>query len=82
MKMKRLQMQGNSSMFALLRVFAAARINASNKVPALPDFTIFTTPREHPLDDAVGYSKLFRPRSYFLGIGGEWENLCFRVKGL
>jgi hypothetical protein len=80
MKMKRLQMHGNSSMFALLRVFATAHINARNKAAALPDFTIFTTPREHPLD-AVGYAKLFRPRSYFLGIG-EWENLCFRVKGL
>ena len=81
MKMKRLQMHDDSSMFALLRVFAAAHINAPNRVPALPDFTILTTTREHPLDDAVGYSKLFRPRSYFLGIG-EWENLCFRVKGL
>jgi hypothetical protein len=81
MKMKRLQMRDNSSMFALLRVFVAAHINARNKVTSATRFYGFCDPSGAPLSDAVGYPKLFRPRSCLLGIG-EWTNLCFRVQGL
>ena len=81
MKTKYLQMRDNSSMFALLCVFAAAHINAPNKVPALPDFTIFMTPREHPLttrSDAPNYSGRVR-----ISGGVASEKICgFRVKGL
>jgi len=80
MKRKRLQLRVDSSMFALLCVFASMHINARNKVISAARSYDFQDTSGAPLSDAVGYLKLFRPRSYFLGIG-EWK-ICFRVKGL
>ena len=81
MKMKPLDSRDNSSMFALLCVFALPRIKALNKVISAARFFDFDDTSGAPLHDAVGYPKSFRPRSYFLGVG-EWKNLCFGVTGL
>jgi hypothetical protein len=80
MKMKYLQMRASSNMFALLCRLAAAHINDGKKVTSASRFFDFHDTSGAPLSDAVGYPKLFRPRSYFLGIG-EWKNLYFGVNG-
>ena len=79
--MKHLHLRDNSSMFALLCVFARPHIKAVNKVVSATRFFGFHDTSGAPLHDAVGYPKSFRPRSYFLGVG-EWKNLCFGVTGL
>jgi hypothetical protein len=81
MKMKHLQRRDNSSMFALLCVHALTHINARNKVTSAARLYGFYDTSGAPLDDAVGYPNLFRPRSHFLGIV-ERENSSFRVNGL
>jgi hypothetical protein len=81
MKMKRLRMRANSNMFALLCPSVASHINDLKKVISATRFHHFHDTSGAPLSDAVGYPKLFRPRSHFPGFG-EWNNLRFTVKGL
>ncbi len=83
--MKPLHLPDNSSMFALLCVFAPAHISALNKVISATRFFDFHDTSGASLHDAAGYPKLFRPRSYFLGTVwwmNEWKNLRFGVMGL
>jgi hypothetical protein len=74
-------MRDNSNMFALLCPFVASHINDLKKLISATRIHDFHDTSGAPLSDAVGYPKLFRPRSHFPGIG-EWNNLCFMVKGL
>jgi hypothetical protein len=74
-------MRANSNMFALLCPTAASHINGRKKVISATRFHDFHDTSGAPLSDAVGYPKLLRPRSHFLGIS-EWKNLCLRTKGL
>ena len=74
-------MRADANMFALLCPGAASHINDLKKVTSATRFHDFQNTSGAPLSDAVGYPKLFRPRSHFLGIS-EWKNLCLRTKGL
>ena len=74
-------MRADSNMFALLCLAVAFPINDLKKVISATRFHDFHDTSGAPLSDAVGYPKLFRPRSHFLGIS-EWKNLCLRTKGL
>jgi len=73
-------MRADSNMFALLCLAVAFPINDLKKVISATRFYGFHYTSGAPLSDAVGYPKLFRPRSYFLGVG-EWNNLHFGVNG-
>ena len=80
MKMRRLRMRANSNMFALLCPSVASHINDLKKVISATRFRDFHDTSGAPLSDAVGYPKLCRPRSHFLGIN-EWHILHFGVNG-
>ena len=71
----------NSSMFPLLCAFASASINGFNKVTCAARIYEFHNTSGAPLNDAVGYPKLFRPRSCFSGIGAS-KILFSGVNGL
>ena len=73
-------MRADSNMFALLCPSVASHIRDLKKVISATRFRDFHDTSGAPLSDAVGYPKLFRPRSYFLGIG-EWNNLHLGVNG-
>jgi len=73
-------MRVNSNMFALLCSSVASHINDLKKVISATRFHDFHGTSGAPLSDAVGYPKLCRPRSYFLGIE-EWHILHFGVNG-
>jgi hypothetical protein len=73
-------MRANSSMFALLCPSVASPINDLKKVISATRFRDFHDTSGAPLSDAVGYPKLCRPRSHFLGID-EWHILHFGVNG-
>ena len=73
-------MRADSNMFALLCPSVASHINGLKKVISATRFRDFHDASGAPLSDAVGYPKLFRPRSHFLGID-EWHNLHFGVNG-
>jgi hypothetical protein len=73
-------MRVNSNMFALLCSSAASHINDLKKVISATRFHDFHGTSGAPLSDAVGYPKLCRPRSHFLGID-EWHILHFGVNG-
>ena len=80
MKMRRLGMRADSNMFALLCPSVASHINDLKKVISATRFRDFHDTSGAPLSDAVGYPKLSRPRSHFLGID-EGNNLHFGVHG-
>jgi hypothetical protein len=73
-------MRADSSMFALLCPSVASHISELKKVTSATRFRDFHNTSGAPLCDAVGYPKLCRPRSHFLGIG-EWHILHFGVNG-
>jgi len=73
-------MRSNPSVFALLCVFTATHINDRKKVTSAARFYDFHDTSGALLSDAVGYPKLFRPRSYFPGTGG-CDNFAFGVNG-
>ena len=73
-------MRANSNMFALLCPSLASHINGLKKVISATRFRDFHDTSGAPLSDAVGYPKLCRPRSHFLGID-EWHILHFGVNG-
>jgi hypothetical protein len=73
-------MRVNSNMFALLCSYVASHINDLKKVIRATRFHDFHGTSGAPLSDAVGYPKLCRPRSHFLGID-EWHILHFGVNG-
>ena len=73
-------MRVSSNMFVLLCPSMASHINDLKKVISATRFHDFHDTSGAPLSDAVGYPKLFRPRSRFLGIG-ECNNLHFGVNG-
>ena len=74
-------MRANSNMFALLCPSAACHINGLKKVNSATRFHDFHDTSGAALSDAVGYPKLFRPRSHFSGIGEWHNNLHFGVNG-
>ena len=73
-------MRADSNMFALLCPSVASHINDLKKVISATRFHDFHDTSGAPLSDAVGYPKLCRPRSRFLGID-EWHILHFGVNG-
>ena len=73
-------MRANSNMFALLCPSVACHINDLKKVISATRFRDFHDTSGALLGDAVGYPKLCRPRSHFLGID-EWHILHFGVNG-
>jgi hypothetical protein len=70
-------MYASSNMFVLLCRLLAAHINDLKKVTSASRFFDFHDTSGAPLSDAVGYPKLSRPRSHFLGFD-ERKNLYFR----
>jgi hypothetical protein len=73
-------MSASSNMFALLCPSPSSHINDLKKVNSATRFHDFHDTSGAPLGDAVGYPKLFRPRSHFSGTD-EGHNLHFGVNG-